>query len=180
MYYGGYYTGSNAVASGSGSRDDLTFQAGWQLSSGGLGDYYRIKEARSRYNQANIDVTRLQAQVSAEVVTAVRRVQALERALKSAQEAVSQSEEMWRRLSKAAFGFAGPARQYDPLEALVAIQQLYTNRIQYLEQVINFNREQFRLYWAMGKPPQTALPDARPLPLKTPVLPDSKADAKGP
>jgi hypothetical protein len=42
-----------------------------------------------------------------------------------------------------------------------------------LDEVISYNRNQFRLYWAMGQPPQCALPHATPLPVETPVLPDA-------
>jgi hypothetical protein len=94
-----------------------------------------------------------------------------ERALRNAQESVRQAEEMWTRLSKAAFGFVGQARRYDPLEALLAEQQLYANRLRYLDEVITFNRNQFRLYWAMGRPPANALPEATPIAVQVPVLP---------
>jgi hypothetical protein len=44
-------------------------------------------------------------------------------------------------------------------------------RTQYLNEVIEYNRVQFRLFTALGQPPQDALPNARPQPQKLPVLP---------
>ena len=121
--------------------------------------------------QSNLHVTEVQAQVAADVSAATKMVRAHEQSLKHAQEAVRQAEEMWTRLSKAAFGMAGPARQYDPLEPLLAEQALFEARTAYLSEVIGFDREQFRLYWAMGQPPESSLPAAQALPVTPPVLP---------
>jgi hypothetical protein len=101
------------------------------------------------------------------------------RSLRSAQEAVRQAEEMWNRLSKAAFGLAGGVRRYDPLEALIAEQQLHAARLQYLNEVISYNQNQFRLFWAMGQPLLCALPGATQVPVQTPVVPAPRASAPG-
>jgi outer membrane protein TolC len=175
FFYEGSFQGGTPVLGNTGRRDDIVAQASWELRNGGLGDWFRVKESRSRYNQANLHLLEIQAQVGAEVAAAAKQVLAGERALRSAQESVRESEEMWTRLSRAAFGFAGPARQYDPLEALLAEQQLYRNRLRYLDETIAFNRNQFRLYWAMGKPPRCALPEAQPVPVQVPVLPQGDA-----
>jgi hypothetical protein len=78
---------------------------------------------------------------------------------------------MWAKLSRAAFGLAGPARKYDPIEPLLAVQALHEARLQYLSEVIEYNREQFRLFWAMGQPPIDALPKACALPVQYSVIP---------
>jgi outer membrane protein TolC len=62
-------------------------------------------------------------------------------------------------------------RRYDPLEPLIAEQQLDQARVLYLDAVISFNRNQFRLYWAMGQPPLAALTGATAVPVQTPVVP---------
>ena len=109
-------------------------------------------------------------------------VRAREQELVNAQEAVRQAETMWARLSAAAFGlvgaFSGKARQYDPLEPLLAEQALHEARMRYLTTVIDFNRQQFRLFWAMGQPPECALAKATALPVQTPVLPSPRQQAK--
>jgi hypothetical protein len=78
---------------------------------------------------------------------------------------------MWERLQKAAFGLADKNRRFEPLEPLLAEQALDQARVRYLNEVIEFNKSQFRLYWALGQPPQCALPKAVPLHLDMPVAP---------
>jgi outer membrane protein TolC len=102
---------------------------------------------------------------------AAKLVQARKEALARAEEAVRHAEEIWVRLLKAAFGLAGEARKYDALEPLIAEQQLHEARMRYLDAVIGYNRDEFRLYWAMGQPPESALPKATAQPVQMPVLP---------
>jgi outer membrane protein TolC len=169
-YYGAQFGGGMPGQHDFGWRDDFFIQANWELRNGGLGNLFQAKEARSRYNQAGLRVIEVQAQVAAEVTAAAKLVRTRQRALEPAQEAVRQAEEMWRRLSRAAFGIAGPARRYDPLEPLLAEQALHQARLQYLNQVIEFNRNQFRLYWALGQPVLCATPGTA-VPVETPVAP---------
>ena len=71
---------------------------------------------------------------------------------------------MYRKLLDTQFGMIGARPQYDALEPLTAIQMLNQARTQYLNQVIDFNRAQFRLFWALGQPAGCALPgEAQPL-----------------
>jgi outer membrane protein TolC len=179
-YYSASFQGGDPGFHNTGYRDDLTATAGWELRNGGLGDLYRARESRARYNEANYRVLEVQAQVAADVTAAAKLTMARRRALLNAQEAVQQAEEMWTRLRKAAFGLAGGARRYDPLEPLIAEQQLNDARVQYLDEVISYNRNQFRLYWAMGQPPESALPGARPVSVSTPVLPPTPDGQGGP
>jgi hypothetical protein len=51
-----------------------------------------------------------------------------------------------------------PRAQFDAIEPLLAIQQLNAARLEYLRQVIAFNKAQFQLYTALGSPPEKALP----------------------
>ena len=57
------------------------------------------------------------------------------------------------------------------LEPLLAIQALNQARSLYLNEVIEFNRSQFRLYTALGQPPLSALPALATTPLAVPVVP---------
>jgi outer membrane protein TolC len=161
-----------------GGRDDFMAQAAWELKNLGFGDLARARESRSQYNQANLHVAEVTAEVAADVTAAAKLVGLRQRSLQNGQEAVRQAEEMWTRLAKAAFGMVGGARRYDPLEPLIAEQQLNQARMMYLDEVIAFNRYQLRLYWAMGQPPLSAMPEATSLPVQVPVLP-SKAQQEG-
>jgi outer membrane protein TolC len=179
FYYGASFQGGSPGLGNTGGRDEFVAQAAWELKNGGLGDLFRAKESRIRYNGATLHVIEVQAQVGAEVAAAAKLAQARQRSLVAAQEAVRQAEEMWARLSRAAFGFGtGPAARFDPLEALVAEQQLNEARFSYLNAVIDYNRFQFRLFWAMGSPAMEALPVAVPLAVQMPVVP-SHAQQEG-
>jgi hypothetical protein len=46
--------------------------------------------------------------------------------------------------------------------------------------VIEYDRAQFRLYWALGQPPETALPKAAAVPAQVPVLPPAGATSEKP
>ncbi len=179
-YYGAEFGGGNPGIHDYESRNDFFVQASFELRSGGLGNVFQARQSRSRFEQSSLHVTEVQAQVAAEVSAATKMVRAHEQSLKHAQEGVRQAEEMWTRLSKAAFGMAGPARQYDPLEPLLAEQALLEARTAYLAEVIGFDREQFRLYWAMGQPPESALPAAQALPVAPPVLPSPSGNSPAP
>jgi outer membrane protein TolC len=174
-YYSASFQGGDPGFHNTAYRDDLLATAGWQLRNGGLGDLFRARESRARYNEATLHVLEVQAQVAADVTAAAKLTMARARSLQNAGEAVRQAEEMWTRLRKAAFGLAAGVRRYDPLEPLIAEQQLDQARVLYLDEVISFNRNQFRLYWAMGQPPLAALPGATSLPVQTPVVPAGSA-----
>jgi outer membrane protein TolC len=154
-----------------GSRSDGTAQIIWELPGLGAGYVAQNRVQRSLVNQANLHVTEVEAQVAAEVTAAVKVALNRRRALASAQEAVTEAERMWRRLRAAAFGMAGAQGRFDPLEPLLAEQALSQARLQYLTQVIEYNKAQFRLYRALGQPPLEALPKATALPVHVPVTP---------
>src|SRR5262249_62363912 len=109
-----------------------------------------------------------------EVTAAAKLVRSRERALADAQVGVSNAETLWRRLRELSFGVGMPARMFDPIQPLLAERALREARLLYLSEVIEYNRNQFRLYWAMGQPPACALPAARAVGVETPVLPPSR------
>ncbi|TMQ33634.1 MAG: hypothetical protein E6K70_12050 [Planctomycetota bacterium] len=87
-----------------GGRGDGTAQAVWELRNLGFGDLAQARVGRSQYEQANLHVLEIQAQVAAEVTAAAKLVRSRDRALATAQEAVRHAQETWRRLRIAAFG----------------------------------------------------------------------------
>jgi outer membrane protein TolC len=158
-----------------GGRGDGTVMATWELRGLGLEDLARAKTRRTQLNEATIHVREVEARVGAEVTTAAKVASARQSALGDAQRAVTEALETWVRLEKSAFGVTGPNRQYDPLEPLLAEQALDVARSRYLTEVIEFNRAQFRLYWALGQPPVCALPQASALPVAVPVVPEPRS-----
>lgn len=143
----------------------------WQLDNCGAGNIAQAKERRSLYNQARFQLVQTQAEVAQQVVAAAKDARARLRSLEAAQNAVRQASEMWRRLRESAFGLVGGDRKYDPLQPLIAEQQLAQVRQTYLQQVIEFNKSQFRLYYALGKPPEEALGSAVPVQVEVPAAP---------
>jgi outer membrane protein TolC len=171
FYYGGSFIGGQPALNTAGGREDVIVQMCWEVKSLGLGNLFEARERRAQYNQANLRLVEEQAQVAAEVTVAAKIARQRLRAVEEAQVAVRNAEETWRKLRAIAFGVGLPARQYDPLEALIAERQLLEARTLYLDHVIEYNRSQFRLYWAMGQPPEHSLPGASVRPTTVPVLP---------
>jgi outer membrane protein TolC len=154
-----------------GGRGDGLAEAVWTLHNFGAGDVARFRATRAQVDQANFHVQEVQAQVAADVVEAASILASRQRALDSAQRGVQQGEEMWRRISKWTVEVGFRRSQYEALELLLAEQALNQARIEYLTDVIQYDQQQFRLYWAMGQPPLEGLPQANPLPVKVPVEP---------
>ncbi|HEV3257942.1 MAG TPA: TolC family protein, partial [Gemmataceae bacterium] len=154
-----------------GGRGDGMAQATWELHNFGLGDAARAQARRAEVSEANFHVVEVQAAVAAEVTAAAKLARARRRALAAAQDGVEQAETMWRRLEKAQFGIvAQRIGRMEILEPLLAVQALRQARLQYLTEVIEYNKAQFRLYWAMGQPPMCSLPQATAMPVEVPVI----------
>src|SRR5262249_42300795 len=110
--------------------------------------------------------------VSAEVAAAAKIARSRLRSLDDAQLAVKEAQETWRRLSAASYGLANPKENLlDTLAPLVAIQTLAQARVQYLNQVVEFNKAQSRLSAAMGQPPVCSVDAATPVPVGVPAAP---------
>jgi hypothetical protein len=96
-------------------------------------------------------------------------------ALDRAQQAVQQAEKTWQWvLSWTVNVGIGAGRRLEALELLLAERDLDQARRVYLTEVIEYNRAQFQLYWALGQPPLESLAQLTPLPVQTPVLPPEK------
>ena len=80
---------------------------------------------------------------------------------------------MYRKLDLTSFGMTGPKRELETLEPLLAIQTLAQARTQYLNAVIEYNRAQFQLFTAMGKPSAESLSQCSKIPLGVPTVPAS-------
>jgi outer membrane protein TolC len=172
-YRGGTFGGGvNDQMDDFGARSDGTAEAIWELHNFGAGDIIRTRIRQTQVEQANLNLADLQARVAEEIAAAARSAEAAWRSMEYAQAAVVQATETWRRLREASFGLAGAEHQYEPLQPLIALRDLADARRQYLQTVLDYNRSQFRLYWAMGQPPLAVLPELPPEATKTPVVPE--------
>jgi outer membrane protein TolC len=173
--------GYSGGAFGAGMNDNLTFhsrgdalaQATWELRNLGFGNRAQVREREALATEAGARIVEAQALVGAEVSAAAKQARARLLTLTAAQDAVREALEMYRRLEASSFGMAGPRAQYDALEPLLAIQALNQARVQFLTEVIEYNRAQFRLYTALGQPALCALPGSA-LPLDVPPTPPAE------
>ena len=171
-YLGGVFGGGkNGFIGDTGGREDILLQANWELRNFGLGNLAQIRERRAQLEESLFEVTEVQAITTAEVAESARIAAAKFETLESAQKAVVQVEELYRKLLATSFGLISPREEYDALEPLLAIQEINRARNLYLAEVIDFNRTQFELYMAIGEPPLAALDNAKKTELKVPALP---------
>ncbi len=147
----------------------------WELDNFGLGNAATTRAREASYAAALQRVREAQARVSAEVGEAAQLAAARFETLDTAQEAVRQAQEMYRKFRDVSFGVPGPKGQlqFDALEVLTAVQALNQARVQYLQQVVEFNRQQFRLYTAIGQPAACGLETAAPQLLDVPAVPSA-------
>jgi outer membrane protein TolC len=176
-YTGGMFGGGrNEFMGDFAARGDGTAQLVWVGHNLFAGDVARARVSRTQYNEANLHVVEVQAQVAAEVTAAAKLARSRKRSLDSAQEAVTQALAAWHKLRIAAYGLGDPrSKLLDTLEPLVALQTLAQARAAYLNEVVEYNKAQFRLYTAMGQPPIEALPGAQAMPLVEPTAPPPPA-----
>jgi len=85
--------------------------------------------------------------------------------------AAGQAQEMYRKFKDIQFGMIGPKALFDALELLTAVQALNQARVAYLQQVVEFNRSQFRLYTSVGQSAVCRIDSAALQPLNVPVIP---------
>lgn len=152
----------------------------WQLESFGLGNAATIRGRRAGKDVALYQLREVEALVTAQVVEAAETASARFDTLAVAQEAVKEAEEMYRKFRAASFGMVGPKAQFDALEPLTAVQALNAARVQYLQQVVEFNRAQFRLHTAIGQPPVGGIDAAVRQVVEVPTIPTAPGAAPKP
>jgi len=153
------------------SQGEFNAQLMWEFRNLGFGNRASVRLQQAALDDSAFRQVEVQAIVRAEVLEAAKLATARFKTLDAAQEAVRQATELYRKLLESSFGMVGPKAQYDALEPLLAIQALNQARIQYLTEVIEFNRLQFRLYTALGQPAVCSLPSAATIPVEVPVVP---------
>jgi outer membrane protein TolC len=134
----------------------------WELQNLGFADRAVARQRAAQSRVATLELMKVQDRVASEVVAAdkarraaARQVQEAGRALPQAQESLRLNLTSIRRGA----GLPGAAR---PIEVLQPIQALAQARADYLDAVLAYNRAQFRLYHALGRPPLLAPAPAPP------------------
>jgi outer membrane protein TolC len=147
--------GQNSRVGDFAGRGDGLAQVIWELRGLGAYDVLEARERKTQFNEATAHTAEVEAQVAEEVVAAAKLARARLSTLPSGEEGVKQAEEMWRKMRDVAF--MGDNKRFDPIPPVLAVQALAQARYRYLNEIIDYNQAQFRLYTAMGQPPLQAL-----------------------
>jgi outer membrane protein TolC len=156
---GGYFGGgTNSTLSNFGARGDFDVQLLWTFENGGLGNVARIKERRAENAIAALQLFRVQDQVAKEVVQALAQVKSAGTRLGDAEREVKDAIQSAEDNVKGLRGTKGAADQtvllVRPQEAVQSVQALAQAYADYYAAVADYDRAQFRLYRALGRPAQ--------------------------
>jgi outer membrane protein TolC len=151
MSYGGNGGGLGSDIERYGDRMDFDAAAWWEVRNLGFGEKAAKEIACSRVEQARWQQLRTMDQVAAEVAEAHAQVLARRDQILMAQNAITASEESYRRNSERIRDAQGL-----PLEVLQSLQALDVARRRYAQIVADYNRSQFRLQRALGWPAEAS------------------------
>jgi outer membrane protein TolC len=133
-------------------RQDFDAAAYWTILNLGVGNKALIDAARSRLRSANLEELVVLNRIRAEVASAYARTHSRYAQIRIAemeiQSALEGFQEDMRRIV---------AHEGLPLELLNSLRLLAQARIEYTNAILDYNRAQFELYVAIGKPPADVL-----------------------
>jgi outer membrane protein TolC len=149
---GGYGGGMNGFFGDFNGRHDFDANVFWELRNLGLGDKALQKQRSAELRQAQWRELDQLDRVVAETADALTRLRAAQAQLSAAQAAVAAADRShalnWKLFTD------GGIELIRPIEVLQSIQALDRARLGYLDALIEYNRAQFQLYWALGFPVQ--------------------------
>ncbi len=153
---GGFGGGVNSFFGNFNGRSDADVNLYWEIQNLGFADRAIARQRAAQQRTANLELMKVQDRVASEVVraekgriAASRQMEDAGRALPEAQASLDLNIANIRRGA----GLPGATR---PIEVLQPIQALTQARADYLDAVLAYNRAQFRLYRALGRPPLLA------------------------
>ena len=173
LFQGGIYgTGSGGNLDQFAGRGDVSAQAVWQLENLGFGYQARVREQRGEVQLANVELFNVQDRVAAEVAQAKADVESAAVRVVQAETGLKQGLSSFAGNIK---GMGQTQRFGDvlslvnrPQEAVAALTQLQQAYVNYYRTVADFNRAQFRLFYALGFPAEQVACE-RPLGIVEPV-----------
>jgi outer membrane protein TolC len=156
-YSGGGLGGGRGSSSGRfGEQQDAFIGLSWKIGPGGLFDSTRQKLASSRHEAVALQITRLRAAIGREVVDASIRSASCFEQIRIASTAVTTAEEMTRLAAQRQASQIGVV-----LEFVLAREELAKARLAQVRAVVDFNRAQYALRFAVGESAETP-PNAKP------------------
>jgi outer membrane protein TolC len=149
---GGFGGGVNGFFGNFDGRSDADVNLYWEIQNLGFADRAIAKQRAAQQRTATLDLMKVQDRIAAEVVSAEKARIASSRQMEEASRAVPEAQSsMDLNLTNIRRG-AGLPGATRPIEVLQPIQALAQARTDYLESVLAYNRAQFRLCRALGRP----------------------------
>jgi outer membrane protein TolC len=133
-------------------RQDFDAAANWTLLNLGVGNRALIDAARSRLRSANLDEVVVLDRIRAEVASAYARTHSRYAQIRVCELAIQSGLEGFQEDMRRIIAHEGL-----PLEVLNSLRLLNGSRTAYLNAILDYNRAQFELYVAIGKPPADVL-----------------------
>jgi outer membrane protein TolC len=146
---GGFGGGPNSFFGNFGDRVDFDALVVWELKGLGFGNRALQRERASQQTQATLTAEQLRDRVAAEIVRAYYQVRLRQPQIEAARAQVQATAEALPLNFKGILG-----GQLRAIEAQQAIQALAAARNQYIATVIDYDRAQFQLLRALGRPPE--------------------------
>jgi outer membrane protein TolC len=150
---GGLGGGANAFFGNFGPRGDAEVGLYWELQSLGFADVALMRRRAAELEISNLEKTRAQTQVGADIVAAFETRLAAARQIEDARETLVDAIESLRLNFVNIRQGAQLPRSTRPIEVLQPIQALAQGRLDYLDSVLSYNRAQFQLKRAIGETP---------------------------
>jgi len=156
LFQGGAFgTGSGSLDNW-GGRSDVAAQVVWKADNLGFGNVASIRKRRGEKNLAMVELFEVQDRVAAEVTQAKAEVASATIRTREAERGVQESLATFKGNLKGLgqttrFGdlLTLVNRPQEVVASLMQLQQAYTN---YYQTVADYNRAQFRLFYALGLP----------------------------
>jgi outer membrane protein TolC len=133
-------------------RVDFDAAAYWTVLNLGVGNKALIDAARSRLRSANLEQVVVLDRIRAEVAAAYARTHARYAQIAVSEMAIQSSLEGFQEDMRRIIAHEGL-----PLELINSLRLLGRARTQYTNAILDYNRAQFELYVAIGKPPADVL-----------------------
>jgi outer membrane protein TolC len=173
---GGYFGGgTNSTLTNFGARGDFDLQVLWTFENGGLGNLARIKGRQAENQIAMLQLAQVQEQVAKDVVQALAQVKSAITRLGDAEREVKDAVQSADDNVKGLKGTKGPMDQtvlfVRPQEAVQSVQALAQAYADYYAAVADYDRAQFRLYRALGRPARSLTCDSLGIPGTPPIAP---------
>ena len=149
---GGFGGGPNGFFGNFEGRSDADVNLYWQLQGLGLADRAIKKRSEAENRASALELMKTQDRVAAEVAAAHRQLMATIRRREFAEKAIPDAQASVRENFEAIRQGAGLRGGIRAIETLQPIQALAQAELDLLEAVVNENRSQVRLYYALGQP----------------------------